>query len=92
MATADKVTLGIRPEALNLLPEGASLPLRVDVAELTGPELIVTGSIGTQRLVASFPARQRIAPGSTLALRLPADQAHFFDVDSGRRLNDDNSG
>jgi multiple sugar transport system ATP-binding protein len=88
-ATADKVTLGIRPEALNLDLEGASLPLHVDVAELTGPELIVTGRIGNQRLVASFPARQHIAPGSTLALRLPPEQAHFFDVDTGRRLNDD---
>ncbi|MGV8989142.1 MAG: ABC transporter ATP-binding protein [Cypionkella sp.] len=88
-AKAKKVTLGIRPEALNDGVEGAKLPLQVDVAELTGPELIVTGHIGTQRLVASFPARRRVNPGTTLALRLPTDQAHFFDVETGMRLNDD---
>ncbi len=88
-AKADKITLGIRPEALQLGNDGISLPLRVDVSELTGPELIVTGKIGTQRLVASFPARHRIDTGELLDLRLPADQAHFFDVETGKRLNDD---
>ncbi len=91
-AKGDKVTLGIRPEALTLGAEGASLPLRIDVSELTGPELIVTGRIGSQRLVASFPARHRIDPGATLALHLPPDQAHFFDVATGLRLNDDPPG
>jgi multiple sugar transport system ATP-binding protein len=88
-AKAEKVILGLRPEALHLGAEGASLPLQIDVSELTGPELIVTGRIGTQRLVASFPARHRLAAGETLALRLPADQAHFFDPETGMRLNDD---
>ena len=88
-AKAEKVTLGIRPEALTLGASEAILPLRIDVSELTGPELIVTGRIGAQRLVASFPARHRIDPGATLALHLAPDQAHFFDVDTGMRLNDD---
>ena len=88
-AKAGRVILGIRPEALQLGAEGVPLPLRIDVSELTGPELIVTGHIGTQRLVASFPARNKIEPGTTLALRLAPDQAHFFDVETGERLNDD---
>jgi multiple sugar transport system ATP-binding protein len=91
-ATAEKTILGIRPEALNQTGEGVSMPLQIDVAELTGPDLIVTGRIGTQRLVASLPARQRVDPGVTLTLSLPPDQVHFFDVETGLRLNDDNAG
>ncbi len=91
-AKADKTILGIRPEALNQTGEGVSMPLQIDVAELTGPDLIVTGRIGTQRLVASLPARQRVDPGVTLTLSLPPDQVHFFDVETGLRLNDDSAG
>ena len=88
-ATSDRVTLGLRPELLQTDPPGLKIPLTIDVAELTGPELIVTGHIGPQRLIASLPARHRAGPGAQLTLHLSPDQAHFFDTATGRRLNHD---
>jgi len=88
-ATAPTVTLGIRAEALDESALGYRLPLTAEVCELTGPELIVTGRIGPQKLVASFPARRSVQVGETLALTLAADQLHLFDDATGKRLNDD---
>ncbi|WP_426233399.1 ABC transporter ATP-binding protein [Pararhizobium sp. DWP3-4] len=88
-ATAKKVIMGIRPEALQYGSTGARLPVKVDVAELTGPELIVTGRIGNQPVVASFSARHKLDPGHELVLHVPDEHAHYFDVETGMRLNDD---
>ena len=88
-AKADKITLGIRAEALHDGAEGCEFPLLIEVSELTGPELIVTGRLGSQNVVASFPARRKLHIGETLALRLAPDQLHLFDVETGMRVNDD---
>ena len=88
-AQAATITLGIRAEALQDSEKGLPLGLVIEVAELTGPDLIVTGLLGTQKLVASVPARRRLQIGETLALRLAPDQLHLFDVETGLRVNDD---
>jgi multiple sugar transport system ATP-binding protein len=79
------VIAGIRPEALRL-DDGAaaSLPARVEVVELTGPELVATMRVGEQKLVASLPARTRVAEGETVALGFDADALHLFDPETGR--------
>jgi multiple sugar transport system ATP-binding protein len=91
-AAAATITLGIRAEALQDVGSGHVVPLLVDVAELTGPELIVTGRIGGQKVVASLPARRKLNPGDTLLMRVNADQIHLFDQTTGRRVNDDDHG
>ncbi len=88
-ATAGKITLGIRAEALRDGDTGPTFPLLVDVIELTGPELIVTGRVGSQKVVASLPARRHVNPGDTLAMQLAVDQVHLFDQTTGQRVNDD---
>ena len=90
-AMAVNVTLGIRAEALRDDTATASLPLLIELCELTGPELIVTGRIGAQKLVASFPARRKLYVGETVALGLAPDQLHLFDVETGKRVNDDDN-
>ena len=88
-AKAATVTLGIRAESLNDGAAGYSLPLMIEVCELTGPEMIVTGRVGTQKLVASFPARRKLQVGETIAITLAPDQVHLFDDETGKRVNDD---
>jgi len=88
-ATDAKVILGIRPEALTMEETGHPFPLLVDVSELTGPELIVTGRVGSQKVVASLSARQKVNPGEMLVLGLAPDQIHLFDTDTGQRVHDD---
>jgi multiple sugar transport system ATP-binding protein len=81
--------LGIRPEALNLAVGAASqvrLPVSVDVSELTGPELVVTVLIGTQRLTACVSPRSVISDGASLNLFFDEEVAHLFDPTTGLTL------
>ena len=86
---SDKVTLGIRAEALRDSDRGYEVPLLVDVSELTGPELIVTGRIGSQTVVASLPASRHVNAGEVLVTRLDPSQVHLFDQATGLRVKDD---
>ncbi|MDA4805497.1 TOBE domain-containing protein, partial [Enterobacter hormaechei] len=57
---ARDVVIGIRPESLSLTPAGDAalgIDAMVEVVELTGPELVVTSTIGSQRLTASLPPK-----------------------------------
>ena len=91
-AQAEQIVLGLRPEAAHDGSLGLALPIDVDVAELTGPELIVTGQVGPQTVVVSLPARRPIRAGETLHLRVDPDQLHLFDRVTGKRVNDDSEG
>ena len=81
------VIFGLRPEALSPGQGEISLPMAVDLAELTGPELVVTGQLAGQKLVASLPPRSGASPGSILTLGAAADAVHLFDPSTGLRLN-----
>jgi multiple sugar transport system ATP-binding protein len=78
--------LGIRPQHLDVLPEGASPPPNaapvsgtVDLSERLGSETImeVTLSDG-ERLVAALPRDATFLAGQTVTLLLRPDQAHLF--------------
>ncbi|QYA13527.1 ABC transporter ATP-binding protein [Rhizobium sp. AB2/73] len=79
-----QLVIGIRPETLRL-EEGGKLEAVCEVAELTGPELIVTAQAGSQRLMACLPPRTAIAEGQTLKLAFDASALHLFDRATGRR-------
>ncbi|ENN84382.1 putative sugar ABC transporter, ATP-binding protein [Rhizobium freirei PRF 81] len=79
-----ELVVGIRPETLYLDEQG-QLEAVCEVAELTGPELIVTAHTGSQRLMACLPPRTTIAEGQTLKLGFDASALHLFDRATGRR-------
>ena len=81
-----RLTLGIRPEALGLGKGALTLPVTVEVSELTGPECLVTARIGGQSITASLPPRGAPAPGAPLVLSLDAEALHLFDPESGARI------
>ncbi|MCV9907675.1 sn-glycerol-3-phosphate ABC transporter ATP-binding protein UgpC [Brucella sp. HL-2] len=77
---------GIRPEAL--FPDvSGSLEVTCDVVELTGPELIMTGSAGSQRILAAFPPRTVLRAGESLTLGFEPGSWHFFDRSTKRRCD-----
>jgi multiple sugar transport system ATP-binding protein len=78
------VVYGIRPEHVELAPEG--LPATVRVVEPTGAETLAYLRLGEQEVAAVFRDRHDLAPGQEVRLRPRADKAHLFDPDSGRRL------
>ncbi|WP_027165077.1 sn-glycerol-3-phosphate ABC transporter ATP-binding protein UgpC [Mesorhizobium sp. WSM3224] len=81
-----RVIVGVRPEALRLDPDGGdlSLPVEIDVVELTGPEQVTTARIGTQRLTATLPPQARVAKGQPCAFAFDADTLRLFDPATGK--------
>ncbi len=84
------VTLGIRPENLTLTTvDGADLVGRVEVVEPLGNATLLHVELGEDEdlrvLAAGFP-RERT--GEEVGLCLDRDALHFFDSESGLRLDD----
>lgn len=89
-----EVYLGIRPEfihieqqKLNELQESLAEVI-IQVAELTGSELILHTSIGDQQqnFIARVSSDQLIPPNSSVKLGFEIEKAHFFDIDSAERI------
>ena len=81
------LSLGIRPESLRLAAADVySLPARVEVVELTGPELVATARIGGQKLIACLPPRVRLSEGESCRFALDEDAVHLFDPKTGKAL------
>ena len=79
-----EVIYGIRPEHIELSPEG--FPATVSVVEPTGSETLVFLRFGESEIVALFRERHNFRPGDTLNLAPRADLAHVFDAGAGKRL------
>ncbi|MHC2218650.1 ABC transporter ATP-binding protein [Rhizobium leguminosarum] len=75
--------LGIRPEALRTDGTGPSIEATLEVAELTGPELVVTALAGNQRLMACLPPRTPIRDNEKLTLFFDEEAMHLFDPQTG---------
>jgi multiple sugar transport system ATP-binding protein len=88
VSAGGKLALGIRPEALRLASAnqtgGHALPVRIEVIELTGPELVATARIGQQKLTACLAPRAKLGQGDATALLVDDDALHLFHRASGR--------
>jgi multiple sugar transport system ATP-binding protein len=88
-AKARNVVVGIRPESLTLAAAGEiglTIEAKVEVVELTGPELVVTSTIGSQRLTASLPPRSQVTVGSAQRFNIDASALHVFDRKTEKRI------
>jgi multiple sugar transport system ATP-binding protein len=77
----------VRPETLHLAGADAtqfSFAAEIEGAELTGPELIVTARLGTQRITASLPPRSRMEAGQMLRFSFDEEALHLFDPATGK--------
>lgn len=86
---ASLVTLGLRPEDVRVsLDAGAeSMPAKVFVTELMGSETLVIVELPRQRIVARAAADFRADSGSNVWINFNATKAHFFDNQSGERID-----
>jgi sn-glycerol 3-phosphate transport system ATP-binding protein len=81
-----ETVLGIRPEHVTVTTD-QPIRLPVDACEMLGADNLAFGRLGKQSLVVRLPYHQRPASGEQLGVALPAAQLHFFDGQSGRRVN-----
>jgi multiple sugar transport system ATP-binding protein len=82
-AAGRRVKLGVRPEALRLASDTAEIPVlevEIEVVELTGPELVVTGRVSGQRVTACLPPRTKLTVGMKQAFGFDDDALHLFDA------------
>ncbi len=83
--TAGRVVYGIRPEHLQLAPDGN--PATVHVVEPTGSETQVIAKMGATHMVCAWRERVAARPGETIGIAADPALAHLFDADTGRRLS-----
>ena len=84
----NEIVVGVRPESLELAPEG--IPAEVQVVEEVGADAFVfcTAELGgvETKLVARSGAKRAPERGARVSLRPVADEAHLFDPVDGARL------
>jgi sn-glycerol 3-phosphate transport system ATP-binding protein len=82
------VTLGIRPEHVELASHQPMFELSVDFVEALGADTLVHGHLGAEApLTVRLPGITRVAAGDIVPLTVPPERLHFFDAQSGARLN-----
>jgi sn-glycerol 3-phosphate transport system ATP-binding protein len=80
-----RLILGVRPE--HLLPGSGHLPLQVETVEMLGAEHLIHGIVGGHDVVVRTGPHDNPPPGSTLHLGFKPDAVHWFDPDSGARVD-----
>jgi ABC-type sugar transport system ATPase subunit len=88
-ALDQKLTVGVRPQALRVVADGAALTLRADVVEYLGTESQVVGHLDTpggQRITATLPGDAHALLHQKLGLTVGTDDLHIFDNASGMAL------
>ena len=84
------VTLGMRPEHLEACEsEKALMYLQVEMLEKLGADTVVYGNLAQTdiTLTVRLPGIHPVDSGDSLPLTIPPEHLHFFDSDSGNRLN-----
>jgi len=84
-----EVVVGIRPEDLLIAAPGAhgKLAARIDIVELVGNEMFVNVSAAGASLVVRAPPRELPSPAENIVLDYMPSTLHFFDGESGRRID-----
>jgi len=89
-AGGSSVTLGVRPEDLELVTDGTGLAVLVEVVEELGADAYIYGmtdSGGEQKeIIARVDGRRPPEKGSTVHLVPQRDNLHLFSLQDGRRL------
>ncbi|OHV46692.1 sn-glycerol-3-phosphate ABC transporter ATP-binding protein UgpC [Pseudofrankia sp. BMG5.36] len=94
------LTVGLRPEAFQVVPDGGLL-LDVVVVEHLGSDSYAHGTVtlgdgtagegtlgeGTRNLVVRVPSRQEVAKGDRLRVAVDGGDIHLFDTVTGLRLD-----
>jgi len=87
---ATELTLGVRPEDLDLVADGG-LPVRVDVVEELGADAYVYGTTTRadgqdQPVITRVDGRTPPQKGETVHVRPKPDHVHLFDPNTGLRV------
>ncbi|MGA2549054.1 MAG: sn-glycerol-3-phosphate import ATP-binding protein UgpC [Burkholderiaceae bacterium] len=80
-----ELTLGVRPEHLKL--DSSGWPVRIEMVESLGAELLVHGLLGDDSIVIRCAAGAPVAVDETIHVRPDVNSLHWFDAETGLRLD-----
>ncbi len=88
------IILGFRPEDIYEKSESAASPaaslfVKIEVAELLGPETIATCSLNGQNFAVRLDSRNNFQQGDSLVLTIDMNKACFFDPETEVRIRPD---
>ncbi|RIX97434.1 sn-glycerol-3-phosphate ABC transporter ATP-binding protein UgpC [Aureimonas flava] len=81
---AGEATYGVRPEHVRIDAKG--VPIRIEVVEPTGSEVMVAARLGDQPISCLFRERLALRPGETIPVRFDPAAIHLFDGANGSRI------
>ncbi|CNI21961.1 sn-glycerol-3-phosphate import ATP-binding protein UgpC [Yersinia mollaretii] len=81
-----RLTLGIRPEHIQQTTLALGVPMALLTLELLGADNLAHGVWGGQSIIARLSHEEMPTAGTVLHLYLPPAALHFFDSDSGLRM------
>ncbi len=82
-----EVTLGVRPEHLTLSAAGEGIEAQLEVSELMGSESYLYTTVGEAQIVARVQGAHQHKTGDQLNFRPQFEHLHFFDLESGARID-----
>ena len=87
------VTVGVRPEDLELAPAGEGIAVEIDVVEELGADAYIYGRLAgaeptDKPFIARVDGRRPPMKGETVHFRPSPDHVHLFDLKTGERLGD----
>ena len=82
------VTLGVRPEHMQIQANGEGLPFALDMVEHLGADQLLHGRFGgsDELLTVRTSSETNYSAGQSVSLSVAADKLHLFDPQSGARL------
>jgi multiple sugar transport system ATP-binding protein len=102
-ADGGKITIGFRPEALDVVPEGTenSMPVAVNLVEELGSDAFVYGTLvgpaaeeaevrsgaGDNQVIVRIDPRNVPMKGDTIRVTIKPGQSHIFSAATGNRLS-----
>jgi len=80
------LVLGIRPEHLEISPQGEGIPARVTLVQPLGRKDIVTLEVEGERLQAVVPAERGLRAGEEQRVNFPPGAIHIFSTHTGKAV------
>jgi multiple sugar transport system ATP-binding protein len=83
--TGGNLLLGVRPEHLELAPDGSptgTITCEADVVEYLGAEELIHANMNGLDMVALISSDNRVKPGDTLVMSANPDKLHLFDPET----------
>ncbi len=85
--TGQKIILGVRPEHLHLDSSRKGMEVTLEVSELMGSESYLHTTLGDLKVISRVDAEQALSVGETLHLNPVFESLHFFNKETGQRIN-----